>query len=86
MKTDQGTSNVWMALCVCGTTRAVHLELVDSLTTADFILAWRRFTARRSRPQRVRSDNATVFVAAAKILHVEWIFNPPAAPWFGGFL
>ena len=85
VKTDQGTSKVWIALFVCGTTRAVHLELVDSLTAADFILAWRRFTARRSRPQRVRSDNATVFVAAAKILHVEWIFNPPAAPWFGGF-
>ena len=30
----------------------------------------------------IRSDNATVFVAAAKILRVEWIFNPSATPWF----
>ena len=82
---ESGTTKVWIALFVCGTTRAIHLEIVDSLATGDFLLAWRRFSARRGTPNRVRSDNATVFVAAAKVLRVTWVFNPPAAPWFGGF-
>ena len=70
---------------MCGTTRAVHLEVVESLSVDDFLLAWRRFVSGRSTPRRVRSDNGTTFVAAAKVLRIHWIFNPPAAPWFGGF-
>ena len=79
------SAKVWIALFVCGTTRAINLEIVDSLATGDYLLAWRRFCARRGTPHRVRSDNATVFVAAAKVLLVTWAFNPTAAPWFGGF-
>ena len=33
----------------------------------------------------MRSDNATVFIAGAKVLSIPWVFNPPPAPWFGGF-
>ena len=51
----------------------------------DFLLAWCRFVSRRSTPRRVRSDNGTAFVAAAKVLRIHWIFNPAAPPWFGGF-
>ena len=58
---------------------------MDSLSAEDLLLAWRRFVARRRHPARVRSDNATVFVASSKILPVKWVLNPPAAPWFGGF-
>ena len=61
------------------------LEIVDSLATGDFLLVWRWFCARRGTPNRVLSDNAAVFVAAAKVMHVTWVFNPHAAPWFGGF-
>ena len=80
-----GGKKVWIALFVCGTTRAVHLEVVESLSVDDFILAWHRFVSRRSTLRQVRSDNGTTFVAAAKVLCIRWIFNPPAAPWFGGF-
>ena len=78
-------AKVWIALFVCGVTRAVHLELVRSLSTDDFLLAFRRFVARRGCPAKMRSDNATVFVAGAKVHSIPWVFNPPAAPWFGGF-
>ena len=85
VKNTSRTRKVWIALFVCGTTRAVHIEVVESLAVEDFLLAWRRFVSRRGTPCRVRSDNGTVFVAAAKVLRIKWIFNPPSAPWFGGF-
>ena len=75
----------WIALFVCGTTRAVHLETVDSLSTESFLLAYRRFVARRGIPIRIRSDNATTFKSASEKINVVWLFNPPAAPWHGGF-
>ena len=34
---------------------------------------------------KIRSDNATTFKAAADKVDVAWQFNPPAAPWHGGF-
>ena len=45
-------------------TRAYHLELVDDLSTDHFIMALRRFIARRGRPQNIYSDNGTNFVGA----------------------
>ena len=38
-----------------------------------------------SKPQKIFSDNATTFRAAAEAIQCTWEFNPPAAPWFGGF-
>ena len=66
----QGRSKVWIALFVCGVTMAIHLELVQSLSLDDFLLAWQRFVSQRWKPQRVRSDNGTTFVAAAKVLDI----------------
>ena len=75
----------WILLFVCATTRAVHLELVMSLSTEEFLRCYRRFVARYGQPSLVRSDNASVFVSASRQLGVEWKFNPPSAPWHGGF-
>ena len=85
VKVASGTAKVWIALFVCGITRAVYLDLVFSLRTEEFLLAFRRFCARWGKPQRIRSDNATTFTAASKALAIDWVFNPPSAPWFGGF-
>ena len=76
---------VWIVLFVCAQTRAIHLEIADNLSTEEFILAFRRFVARKGRPQQVISDNATMFKAAGKLLSLQWSFIPPASPWFGGF-
>ncbi|XP_073957142.1 uncharacterized protein [Choristoneura fumiferana] len=46
-------------LFTCLTVRAIHLELVHSLTTDSLIMALRRMAARRGWPQRLYSDNGT---------------------------
>ena len=70
---------------MCATTRAVHLEVVMSLSASDVLLAYRRFMAMYGEPAIIRSDNGTAFAAASKQLSVDWRFNPPSAPWHGVF-
>ncbi|GFV68730.1 integrase catalytic domain-containing protein [Trichonephila clavipes] len=41
---------VWIAMFACGNVRAIHLELVNSLTADSFLLSFRCFIARRGRP------------------------------------
>ena len=43
----------------CLTIRAVHIEVAHSLDTDSFLLALRRFIARRGQVQEIRSDNGT---------------------------
>ncbi|XP_055612957.1 uncharacterized protein LOC129759509 [Uranotaenia lowii] len=89
----------WIALFTCLTTRAIHLEVVYSLSTASCIFAVRRFVARRGAPAEFYSDNGTNFVGASNILreqirmemkntftncNTKWHFNPPGAPHMGG--
>ncbi|XP_025405600.1 uncharacterized protein LOC112679882 [Sipha flava] len=88
----------WIAIFVCFSTRAVHIEAVEDLTTNAFLAAFRRFISRRGKPNIVWSDNGTNFVGARKELSVyvskvdsclaseaiTWKFNPPASPHFGG--
>lgn len=56
----------YVAVFVCLTTKAVHLELVESLTTAAFIAAFLRFTSIRGSCTHLWSDNGTSFVGAEK--------------------
>ncbi|UYV64973.1 hypothetical protein LAZ67_3002613 [Cordylochernes scorpioides] len=56
------TMNAYVALFICFSTRAIHLELISSLTTDALISTIRRFIARRGKPATIHSDNATNFV------------------------
>ncbi|XP_072395063.1 uncharacterized protein [Diabrotica undecimpunctata] len=58
----------YVALFVCFTTRAVHLELVSDLTTHSFIAAFKRFVSRRGKPLKMYSDNGTNFQGANREL------------------
>ncbi|GBN44278.1 hypothetical protein AVEN_211377-1 [Araneus ventricosus] len=95
----QGTK-VWAVLYTCALYRALHLELVSSLSTDAFLLSFRRFVARRGRPRIIYSDNGTNFRGAynelaaidwnevsryAEIQRITWKFIPPTAAWWGGF-
>ena len=84
---DDRATKVWVLLITCATSRAVHLELVRSQTTADLVLALRRFFAIRGTPAVIYSDNARTFRALLGHLPrcVNWRFIPESAPWWGGF-
>lgn len=62
----------YIALFTCGVTRAVHLELVNDMSTTSFLLALRRFIARRGIPSTIYSDNAPTFKKANKDLASLW--------------
>ncbi|XP_055644163.1 uncharacterized protein LOC129780182 [Toxorhynchites rutilus septentrionalis] len=59
----------YIALFVCFSTKAVHIELVGDLSTSSFISALKRFIARRGLPANIYSDNATNFAGARHELH-----------------
>ncbi|XP_062533726.1 uncharacterized protein LOC134202744 [Armigeres subalbatus] len=54
----------YVAVFVCFSTKAVHLELATDLSTACFIQALRRFISRRGKCAKLFSDNGTNFVGA----------------------
>ena len=47
---------------MCMNSRAGHLEVANSLETADFILVLMKFLNQRGHLKEVRSDNGTYFV------------------------
>ena len=52
------------AMFTCLASRAVHIEITNSMETDSFILALRRFIARRGNVRSITSDNGTNFVGA----------------------
>ncbi|XP_055938249.1 uncharacterized protein LOC129968417 [Argiope bruennichi] len=90
----------WILILTCAVYRAVHLELLTSVSTENFLLGLRRFIARRGRPSVIYSDNSTNLKSAHRLLKevdfeklknieelspISWTFIPPNAPWWGGF-
>ncbi|XP_075151125.1 uncharacterized protein LOC142225233 [Haematobia irritans] len=61
-------SKVYLAVFICFSVKAVHLELVPELTTESFISALKRFIARRGHCSTIYSDNATNFIGANREL------------------
>lgn len=54
----------YMCVFVCFSTKAVHLEIVTDLTSANFLACLKRFVSRRGIPSHIYSDNGTTFVGA----------------------
>ena len=92
---------VYICLFTCASTRAVHLEVAEDLSSETFLQLFRTFAARRSCPRIIISDNATNFVGAAPFItdiindpkvkqalasrQCQWKFVTPRAPWQNGF-
>ncbi|XP_011631610.1 uncharacterized protein LOC105423536 [Pogonomyrmex barbatus] len=64
----QRSRKSYIALFICFSTKAVHLEAVSELTSSAFLAALRCFVSRRGYPQKIYSDNATNFVGAKREL------------------
>ena len=58
----------YVAIFVCFSSKAVHIELVSDLSTNTFLLSLKRFIGRRGIPQKLYCDNATNFVGASSKL------------------
>ena len=90
---------VYAVLFTCAVTRAIHIELIDTLSCEGFLHTLRRFASRNGFPQIILSDNATCFVGASNYIKnliedpqvistlagkgCQWTFIPARAPWFG---
>ena len=58
----------YLCVFVCLATKAVHLEVVSSLSVEGFIAAFTRFVSRRGLPVLIRSDRGTNFIGANNYL------------------
>ena len=97
----ENRSKAYCCLFTCASTRAVHLELTESLTVMSFLQAFRRFVSWRGLPAKLLTDNVKTFkstsVDVKKISRsnevkqylenrqVDWQFIMERAPWWGGF-
>ena len=63
-------SKRWGILFTCLTSRAVHIEVTEALSSSAFINAFRRFIAIRGDVKEIRSDQGTNFVGATNDLGI----------------
>ena len=68
VKHGRGTAKHWCRLFTCMNTCAVHLELVQSMSTDDFIMCLRRFINRRGEVTEIRCDRGSNFLGAEREL------------------
>ena len=68
-------SKRWGLLFTCLSSRAIHIELLESMDASSFICALRRFTAIRGPVLRIRCDRGTNFVGGKSEL-VESLSEP----------
>ena len=58
----------YACLFVCMSTKTVHIDCTEDLSTASFMLCFERFINRRGFPWHVYSDNGSNFIGAARTL------------------
>ena len=66
VKRGRSTVKCYGCLYTCFTTRAIHVEKLDSLEKDSFINGFLRFSSRKGYPEKVWSDNSTNIVSAEK--------------------
>ncbi|XP_055633808.1 uncharacterized protein LOC129774135 [Toxorhynchites rutilus septentrionalis] len=71
IRVNRSETKRWIALFTCLTIRAVHLEVVHSLSTESCKMALRRFINRRGAPIEIHSDRGTNFVGTNNELRRE---------------
>ena len=64
---------IWVCLFTCLKVRAIHLEIVDDMSTQGFLLCMRRFIGRRGKPNMIVSDNASQFTLGNAVMDKVWL-------------
>ena len=72
IKEKRSTLKRYGVIFTCLSSRAVHIESVNSLETDSFIMSLRRMISRRGPVRVIRCDNATNFVGADKELAAQF--------------
>lgn len=65
---------MYICLFVCLFTKAIHLEAVCDLSTANFLQGFKRFLSRRGPVSELYSDNGTKFIGARLVLDERYKF------------
>jgi len=66
-------TKAYIVLFTCAVYQCVHLEVTQSLSTEDFLLAFVRFSKRKRRPSTVYSDNGSNFKGAVNLFElIDW--------------
>ncbi|GFX10135.1 integrase catalytic domain-containing protein [Trichonephila clavipes] len=63
-------NKIYVCVCICFVTRAIHLEILSDLTSDAIIATLKRFMSRRGKCSKIFTDNATNFVGANSQLKV----------------
>ena len=71
----------YLAVFVCLSSKAVHLEAVEDLSTPSFLATLKRFIARRGLPQHIYSDNGTNFLGAKNDLRELYLYLQSRMPF-----
>ncbi|XP_063834958.1 uncharacterized protein LOC135084144 isoform X1 [Ostrinia nubilalis] len=90
----------YLAIFICSSIKACHIELVTALSSDAYLAALNRFISRRGKPQSITSDNGTNFVGTYNELSrflvqsdlesrvaqegIEFKLVPPHSPHFNG--
>ena len=67
----QSSSKRWAVLFTCLTIRAIHIELIEEMSSSAFINALRRFIAIRGNVVELRSDRGTNFIGSTSDLGID---------------
>ena len=62
----------WFCLFTCLNVRAIHLELVEDMSTETFLLCFRRFIAKRVTPSSIISDNGSQLKLGYSVIKKIW--------------
>ena len=67
-RTRGGHANIkrWAVMFSCMCTRAVHIEVIEAMSSSSCINALRRFFAIRGPAKQIRSDQGTNFIGACR--------------------
>ncbi|KAK7916727.1 hypothetical protein WMY93_012488 [Mugilogobius chulae] len=72
VKVGRRTEKRWGLIFKCMTTSCVHLDLLESMDTDAFLMALRRFIARRGKPFEILADRGTNFRGGATELQASF--------------